>query len=135
MILYGQAFDGYDKHLFHYRCFKCRQLKSFIYVGKTFHHKGLCRNCATGKHTRKAVAFRYYLSKKIETSYSITAFCNKHPELGSNAKYHFTEVLKGKRLHYKGWLLGLNKVNIDLEKVKIIKQTLLRRAVSAPKLI
>lgn len=75
----------------------------------------------------KSVCFKHFTGI-VESSISITKFCEKHPELGENAKYHFSGVLSGSRLHYKGWMI-FSKKNIDLTKVRFINQILLKRAI------
>lgn len=42
---------------------------------------------------------------EIASAKSVAQFCREHPELGINAKYHFSEVLQRRRLHHKYWAL------------------------------
>lgn len=77
----------------------------------------------------KPVSFKFYKNGQHSRAKSLTNFCKLHPELGLNAKYHFAEVISGKRLHYKGWLLSSNKIKIDLNRIKKVEQTLIKQAI------
>lgn len=131
-ILIGYSL-GDGRYIHFYKCLQCKREKSFVVLQKKFKHKGLCRSCASGKHTRKPIRLKYYIGNGVENSPSITDFCCKHPELGANAKYHFAEVLSGKRLHYKGWFPASKKIRFDLAKVRKVEQTILKFAVMESK--
>ena len=66
---------------------------------------------------------------KMSSARSIVHFCKRHTDLGGNAKYHLTPVLKHERLHYKGWMLPKTYQTIDVSKVKEIRQILVASAV------
>lgn len=65
----------------------------------------------------RADKLQYYEDSRVEVFSSITNFCNKHPELGANAKHHFSAVFNCKRFHYKGWHLVWDKDPIILEDI------------------
>ena len=108
-------------YLHYYVCKRCLKNKCMISHRKIEKITKFCSFCWGAVLRNKPVSFRYYNSSEIETFPSITLFCKNHPELGKNAKYHFAEVLKGRKLHYKGWLLANNKEKINISDVKIIK--------------
>lgn len=111
-------------YLVTYTCKCCKKTRSSICGGKkrSYSHSQYCRNCIKNK----AVIFKNFITDEIISANSITNFCER-AQLGKNAKYHFAEVLSGKRLHYKGWGLTNNKV--DKKKVKIIKQYVIKPAI------
>jgi len=136
----------YDKptgrYIYSYSCSVCGAKKTAKLGRKTYLGTGKCKKCIateqsynseqSGKplHFKgKPVSFRFYNREEVEHAESIRAFCRKHPELGENASYHFSGVINGKRLHYKGWLLGSNKVKLEESKVKTIEMTLVNRAI------
>jgi hypothetical protein len=118
-----------------YICGGCKKKISSLYSLRIKEITGFCKHClprpwfhGDGKHRRKPVVLRYYLNNKIDSAPSITMFAAKHKELGPNAKYHFADILNGKRLHYKGWLLASNRVKININKVQKIEQLLIKPA-------
>ena len=123
-------FTGKYSHT--YKCLGCGDIHEISNSLKTWHSSGYCNRTYWSNNINhsilRPVSFRFYKNKKPEKAVSIVAFCNKHKELGENAKYHFSEVINGKRLHYKGWLMADNKIVLDLKKVKTIEQTLLKQA-------
>lgn len=78
------------------------------------------------KDKRKPVILKNLITGEVSKAVSITQFC-KDNKLGDNGKYHFADVLKGKRLHHKCW--GLNKnYLINPVEVKTVKQVLIAPA-------
>lgn len=110
-------------YLHKYRCLGCGEQKKFASSSRIYHHTKTCTACHCRSVNNKPVSLRHFSSDLVENFPSIAAFCNAHPELGENAKYHFTEVLNGKRLHYKGWMRADNNIKINPDKVRYVTQT------------
>jgi len=120
---------GKKDYIHNYTCKNCKQKKSSIKRNKTIYISKLCKSCCNKKRWNKKICLRYYKNQESETAQSITEFCLRHPELDKNAKYHFAEVLGGKRLHYKGWLRADNKIKINVNKVISAKQVIMNKAI------
>lgn len=125
----GEFVTKYCKYLHSFICKGCDRNIKGLKAAKTVYVSGYCCKCFGRKRFSKKVSFRHYKSNKVLNYDSITDFCKRRPNLGKNAKYHFWEVLNGKRLHYKGWLAGYNKCVIDVKKVQKVQQLLIKQAV------
>lgn len=123
-----KSIGKYNNHSYihTYKCKGCNNIKNGRKMSKIEYITRYCRTCGTKFWLGRNISLRFYKNKNIENHISITDFCNKHPELGENAKYHFHEVLNGKRVHYKGWLDANNKIKIDIKKVKKIEQIIIK---------
>jgi len=117
----------YYEHSF--KCLKCRKQIKSQNPNKTVKRTGVCKQCTTSLIKSKPVSFKFYLTNQSVRAKSITSFCKRIFPNYENAKFHFAEVLNGKRLHYKGWFLSSNKVKLDLSEVKKIEQLQIKRAV------
>lgn len=51
---------------------------------------------------RRAVMLQHIRTGRIISAPSVAAFC-RNARLGRNARFHFDNVLKGKRLEHRGW--------------------------------
>lgn len=118
-ILYGEYDSSVQRYRYSYQCKGCNKISSHCWANKTVKHSLYCQKCysSINNNCRKPVTFIHVVTGEISKALSITEFCNKHPDLGKYAKHHFSEVLKGKRLHFKGWMLPkhykcINKDNI-----------------------
>jgi ribosomal protein S14 len=121
----------------HYQnCTKCGVPKNFISSAKTWYSNGLCRSCVVkgdfsrNQHRNKKVSLRFFGDEHVEKHKSISDFCRHHPELGLNAKYHFSQVLSGQRLHYKGWTLASRRVKVNPHNVIKMCQFGLQHAIN-----
>jgi hypothetical protein len=118
------------QYLHQYTCKKCKQDFQAFYAERTKNITGFCTGCCNQEKWNKPVKLKFYNKPKIWEYESITEFCKHRTQtLGPTGKFHFAEVLNGKRLHYKGWMDADSAVKIDNKKVKIIRQTLLAKAV------
>jgi hypothetical protein len=112
-----------------YTCKSCKKTKTVIYRNRQecVAHRGRCLSCWNKINHSEPITFQYLLTGEKRSAKSITEFCNI-TNLGKNGKFHFAEVRKGIRLHYKGWGLP-QKIRLDPSKVQFIMQTLLKKAV------
>ncbi len=111
---------GHDRktYIHKYHCVGCGEQKTFTNSSRIYFHSRTCIACHSRAMSSKPVSLRHFSADNVENFPSITAFCQQHPELGENAKNHFSQVLNGKKMHYKGWMRADNLVKIDLNKVK-----------------
>ena len=115
------------KYKLSYKCKDCGKKQSISIPSPRLAkaHKECCLSCASQIHN-KPILLKNLITGEIKKAKSITEFCNQI-KLGENAKFHFAEVLRGKRLHYKGWGLNIGWI-VDQDEVKEVKQLLIKRA-------
>lgn len=80
-------------------CPVCKQTREVHGEGKR------CQSCANRINRARPVVLVNLKTGELESAAAVADFCRNHPELGINAKYHFSEVLHGRRLHHKNWAL------------------------------
>lgn len=128
----GKYTDKYHRYLHSYICKHCHKKIDSLKSSRKVYISGYCikHHSLVSSYRKKKVSLRFFKSKKVWNYDSLTNFCKPRiHSLGKNAKYHFAEVLNGKRLHYKGWLRADNPIKIDLNKVKKISQLLIKQAI------
>lgn len=108
-----------------YICRVCKKIKTIFYRKDK---NEICISCSNKKRLNKSVILKNFLTGEEDSANSITGFCDRHSYLGKNAKYHFSEVLNRKRIHYKGWGLAKPYREVDLNKVKKISLIYLSNA-------
>lgn len=123
-LIYNKETQNYKLD---YKCKGCGKKQTVGISSPRFakFHKERCISCASQVHS-KPISFKNLITGEVKRASSITKFCNQL-RLGENAKFHFAEVLKGKRLHYKGWGLNIGWI-VDQDEVKEVKQLLIKRA-------
>lgn len=122
-----------DMYLHTYTCKICGNIITRWHGSKNILHSFICNkhngDLNYNKDKCKSVKFIQITTGQIDQSISITSFCDKHKELGKYAKHHFTEILNGKRLHYKGWMLEDTYNRIDKNKVIESCQLIIKPAI------
>ena len=121
------------KYFFTYICKQCGTEKTISVSSKKIcrEHKNICVTCRSKNTFSKPVTFKNLLTNQVISADSITSFCEltKLNLANLNARFHFAEVLKGNKLHYKGWGLDI-PYSIDKEKVRVFNVTQIQRAIT-----
>lgn len=100
-------------------CDLCGEVKEAktAYIPRAKKHK--CKECHvkyTSELNSKPVTLQNFKDGRVISAKSITKFC-KSVKLGRNARFHFADILNGKRFHHKGWHLPIPKVTYWLQDI------------------
>lgn len=119
-----------EKNVFEFQfdCIKCGIKCNFTlpHNSKAKRTK-ICNKCLGNRELKEAVWFKNALTDDEVYVTNVSQFAASFPELGVNAKYHFSQVIHGNRIHNHGWYLR-DKIKIDKEKIKTA--VLLKRAIA-----